>query len=282
MRRKIGVHVSVAGGVHTAFQRADALAIDAVQLFLKNNNRWQAPPYGEAEKKRFLDLKASHPDLALFAHSGYLINIAGEGETREKSLRALVDELHRARLLGVPWLVLHPGSHGGAGEERGMAAAATALDLVLDEAGNGVGILLETTAGQGNALGYRFEQLARILELTRRRESLGICLDTCHVFAAGYDLATPGGVERTVSDFERVLGLEKLRLIHLNDSKRECGSRVDRHEHIGQGLIGAEGIGALLRQGKLAAVPCILETPKFDDDAADHMNLDRVRSLLAG
>ncbi|OHD69187.1 MAG: hypothetical protein A2W19_06260 [Spirochaetes bacterium RBG_16_49_21] len=277
--QKIGVHLSISGGLHRALEKAKVLNIKAVQIFLKNSNRWNAKPYSLEDIKKFQDAQSLVPGIQIFAHSGYLINLAGSGETYNKSIDAVLDELNRASLLGIQHLVLHPGSHGDRDIQSGIELVAESLSRIFSS-GQKAKLLLETTAGQGSSVGWRFEQLRGIIDKTSHPDMLGVCLDTCHIFAAGYDITTEQKFDATVSEFDDILGIENLKLVHINDSKRECGSRVDRHEHIGKGLIGTKGFSLILNDPRLAHVPKILETPKFNDDEADRMNLKEIRSLL--
>lgn len=277
--RKIGVHLSISGGLHNALADAKKLKIQAVQIFLKNSNRWNSKPYSEEDIRIFNEARSVQPDLNIFAHSGYLINLAGEGDNHGKSMSAVYDELFRAAQLGIEYLVLHPGSHVGRDMESGIRRVSESLDQAFDRQ-PGTKILLETTAGQGSSIGHRFEQLRRILDLTARNDRLGICMDTCHIFAAGYDIASRAAYPDVISAFNDIIGLDRLKLIHLNDSKRECGSRVDRHEHIGKGMIGNAGFRHIMNDPALEEIPMILETPKFNDDEADKMNLKKIRSLI--
>jgi deoxyribonuclease-4 len=217
-------------------------------------------------------------------HASYLLNLCSpRDDLWRKSIDTLGIELERCEALGVPWLVLHPGAHVGTGEEAGLVRMARALGEVhAATPGFQTRLLLETTAGQGTKLGYRFEHLAWLLEQTPEGERLGICLDTCHVFAAGYELRTPEGYAATMGAFDRVVGLERLEALHLNDSKGELGSRKDRHEHIGKGYIGLEGFHHVLNDPRLAGLPGILETPKSDDLHEDRENLAVLRSLREG
>ncbi|MBP7734878.1 MAG: deoxyribonuclease IV [Spirochaetes bacterium] len=277
--RKIGVHLSISGGLHKALIKADELNIGAVQLFLKNSNRWEAKPYNADDIDTFISIWKNLPGLAVFAHSGYLINLAGTGDVLAKSLTALADELNRAHQMHINYLVLHPGSHGGRGLESGIDAVAKSLDSVF-KANKNTGILLETTAGQGSSIGHRFEHLREIIDKTSYPDRLGICLDTCHIFAAGYDISKKETYRAVLSDFDAIIGLKKLKLIHINDSKKGCGSMVDRHEHIGKGCIGIEGFRLLLNDAMLKNIPMILETPKFNDDEADKNNLKVLKRLI--
>lgn len=277
--RHIGFHFSAAGGPEKALERAGDLNVDTVQIFLKNNNRWQGPPIKEQQIADFKHLRKKQGPYQLFAHAGYLINPAGDGEVLEKSRRALIDELYRASLLEIPCLVLHPGSHRDLGRPEGMKRIIETLDGAFEADPGETIILLETTAGQGTSIGHRFEDLEEIMAASRFPQRLAVCLDTCHIFAAGYDLVDPEKYEKTIEQFSRVIGLEKLKLIHLNDSKREQESRVDRHEHIGEGLIGDKGFENLLNDRRLEDIPLVLETPKPDADS-DRRNLERVLSLI--
>ena len=277
--RHIGFHLSAAGGPDRALERARELGIDTVQIFLKNNNRWEGPAITEKQAENFMRLRNKEGFSHLFAHAGYLINPAGDGEVLTKSRRALADELYRASQLKVPHLVIHPGSHRDLGRDEGMRRIIETLDTALQQDPGDTVILLETTAGQGTSIGHRFEDLAEIIEGSRQTERLAVCLDTCHIFAAGYGLVEPQEYEETISRFNRILGLDLLKLIHLNDSKKEQGSRVDRHEHIGEGLIGDRGFANLLNDPRLEEIPLVLETPKPDPES-DRRNLARVQSLI--
>lgn len=279
--RKIGIHVSIAGGVFNALNRAKKLNINTIQIFLKNSNRWEAPQYKDEDIEMFLTLKAGFDEISIFAHSGYLINLAGEGENLRKTTKLMVDELKRADLLKIEYLVVHPGNHKGMGEDKAIRKIARTLDVIFEKTGqNSVKVLLETTSGQGTSIGYRFEHLQKIIDKSAYGERLYICLDTCHIFAAGYDISSKTGYINVMKEFDRIIGLDKLKLIHLNDSKKESGSRVDRHEHIGKGLIGDTGLKSFLNDEKILDIPIILETPKFNDDEADRMNLDRTLKMI--
>ncbi|MCP4137954.1 MAG: deoxyribonuclease IV [bacterium] len=284
MNRKIGFHLSIAGGMHKALEKARDLDTNIVQVFLKNSNRWETPPAKPGTVEQFKSVRTVFADMPVFAHTGYLINCAGNGENLEKSLNGLQSEIERAHILGINKLVLHPGSHKGKGLEYGINQAARSIDTVFDtmkQTGleTDVAILLETTAGQGNSIGHRFEHLQEIIEISQYSERLEICLDTCHIFAAGYDISSKEKYHTVMQEFDSTVGLNKLSLIHLNDSKKECGSHVDRHEHIGKGFIGDEGFKALLNDPELNNIPIIMETPK-PDESFDRMNLEKVRSLI--
>ncbi len=279
---RLGAHESISGGLHKAFERAHSVGCDAMQIFVKSNRSWAVKPLTGEEIARFKAAAEETGIQPVVAHTSYLLNLGTPKEQLwQRSRDTLIIELQRCESLGVPWLVLHPGSHVGSGEEAGLARVAQGLGEVhAATPGFHAQILLETTAGQGTNLGYSFEHLAWLLGHTPQGERLGICLDTCHVFAAGYDLRTPEGYEETLTAFDRIIGLERLHALHLNDSKGEFGSHKDRHEHIGQGRIGLEAFRLLLNDDRLAGLPGLLETPKSDDLHEDRENLAVLRSLL--
>jgi deoxyribonuclease-4 len=277
--------MSIAGGLGLAPVRGREAGCEAIQIFTKSNRQWQAKPLAEADVAAF---KANLADTGIgpvVAHDCYLLNLAApQAATWTRSVEAFRVELDRAERLGIPYLVTHPGSHLGAGEADGIARVALALNtLHAARPDHRVQILLETTAGQGSSLGHRFEQLAAILDRVERPERLGLCLDTCHLFAAGYDIRTAEGYAAVMRELEACLGLARVKAIHLNDSKAGLGSRVDRHEHIGRGHLGLEAFRPLLNDPRLRRVPMILETPKEPDPVtADRANLARLRRLLNG
>jgi deoxyribonuclease IV len=275
----LGVHVSISGSVELAFARGEEVGCTAIQIFTKNASQWRAKPISAESAAAFRANRAVSSIGPVAAHDSYLINLAApDDEKWEKSKAAFRDELERCALLGVEALVMHPGAHLGAGEEAGLQRIAAAFREIFTEAPMGVRVLLETTAGMGSHLGWRFEQLVRIIELVPEHE-FGICLDTCHVFAAGYDLSTETGYGAMMEEFDRIIGGDKIRLFHVNDSKKPCGSRVDRHEHVGQGCIGETGFACLLRDARFAAVPKILETPPGEKNEFDLRNLALLRRL---
>jgi len=279
---RLGAHESIAGGLHKAFDRARSVGCEAVQIFVKSNRSWAVKPLTKEEIARF-KAKAEETGIRpVVGHAAYLLNLASPKERLwQRSRDSLIVELERCEALGLPWLVLHPGSHVGSGEEAGLARVAQALgEIHAATPGYRVRILLENTAGQGANLGYSFEHLAWLIEHTPEGERLGVCLDTCHVFAAGYELRTPQGYAETMEEFDRIIGLERLHAIHLNDSKGELGSRKDRHQHIGAGCIGLEGFHQLLNDRRLAGLPGLLETPKGEDLQEDRENLAALRSLV--
>ena len=277
--------MSIAGGLDKAPLRGKQVGCDTIQVFTKSNRQWRAKRLNDQEIEAFKANLASTGIGPVVAHDCYLVNLAAPRRAVwKKSVAAFRVELERAERLAIPFLVTHPGSHAGAGEAEGIRRVAEALnELHAALPGYRVRILLEATAGQGSSLGHRFEQLAAILAEVEQADRVGICLDTCHVFAAGYDIRTPDGYRKTLEELDACIGLERLRAIHLNDSKGGLGSRVDRHEHIGEGRLGLAAFGHLLNDPRLRQVPMILETPKDDDFVtADRRNLARLRRLLNG
>jgi len=277
----IGAHVSIAGGVDRAPLRGGELGCTAIQIFLKYNTRWQGKPIAPEERSAFFRNRKRAGIRSCVAHGCYLINLASPDEIiYRKSLNAMMDELERAAFLRVPFLVIHPGSHMGDGEERGIHRIADSLNLLLEKTrGSRVKILLETTAGQGTGIGHRFEQIAGILQLVKNRRRLGVCLDTAHIFAAGYDIRTGRAYRKTMHMFDDIIGIARLRVIHMNDSRKPMGSRVDRHEHIGKGFIGLEAFRLIMNDRRFEGIPKILETPKEPEPAMDGENLRILREL---
>lgn len=279
----LGAHESVAGGLHLAFDRLHRAGGEALQIFTRNQRQWHPPPLTAEETGLFQQAWKGIGSLPVASHASYLINLAsGKQELMDKSITAFAAEINRCARLAIPFVVIHPGSHGGDGVEAGLVRFAGALDLALMESEPGVMVLLETTAGQGTSLGSRFEELAEILARCRCPERLGVCVDTCHIFAAGYDIRTLPGYLQTMEEFDRLMGLEAIRFFHLNDSKQPLASRVDRHEHIGQGAIGLTGFASLLNDPRFAGHPMIIETEKGDDLQEDRDNLAVLRGLIKG
>lgn len=278
---RFGAHMSISGGLHQAFGHGERAGCDVVQIFSKNQQQWRARPLAEHEVAAFREAQERTGIPAELVHDSYLINLASPDDALwRKSIDAFRDELERCAALGIPGLVTHPGAHVGSGEDAGLARVAAALsELFADGAGQGVTVLLETTAGQGTTLGYRFEHLARIIAACAHPERLGVCLDTCHVFAAGYDISDAAGYARTMEELDAALGLGRVRALHLNDSVKGLGSRVDRHTHIGEGAIGLEGFRLLVNDARFAGLPAVLETPKEADLADDVRNLATLRGL---
>lgn len=271
--------MSTAGGVAAALRRGEALGCETIQIFTKNNNRWQAPPLPPAEAAEFCRRRRQAGLDPVIAHTAYLINLASPDPLiRQRSAVALRDELQRGEQLGLDGVVMHPGCHGGDGAEAGLARIVAGIrQTLLETAGARVRLLLETTAGQGSCLGHRFEDLKHILDAVSLPERTGICLDTCHLFAAGYDLRTPAAYEDTMAALARVLGTGTVQAIHLNDSKKPLGSRVDRHTHLGDGLLGLEAFRLFSQDDRWKDVPGILETPKDPEMRFDRRNLTILR-----
>ncbi len=277
----LGAHMSIGGGVHRAIERSRSIDCTAMQIFVKNNMQWFARPLLREEISAFLD-HAQRAELhAAFAHANYLVNLAATNpQFHANSLRALSEELVRADQLELPFLVLHPGAHLGAGEEGGLAKIIASIDAIWAVIPKiKTKIALETTAGQGSCLGDRFEHLAAVIENVREPERLCVCLDTAHVFAAGYDIGSESAVKKTFREFDRVIGLNRLAALHLNDSKTARGSRVDRHEHIGKGQIGLEAFRFIMQNRRFRKIPKVLETPKGKDLAEDVVNMRTLRGL---
>jgi deoxyribonuclease-4 len=272
--------MSISGGLEKAVVRGREIGCEAVQIFTKNSNQWQAKPLTSSEIAAFREACQAAEIAPVIAHSAYLINLAAPDEALyEKSMRAFLDELQRCELLGIPYLVVHPGAHLGAGEAWGLQRVAAAINRIhRNTPATQTMITLEVTAGQGSALAYKFEHFAAILQQVDEPERLGFCLDTCHLLAAGYDFRTRQGYAHMMEAWDDLIGIERIRVVHLNDSKKDLGSRVDRHEHIGQGYIGTQGFALLLNDRRLAGLPMILETPK--EDNADVRNLATLRRLL--
>lgn len=279
---RFGAHMSIAGGFDKAVDRAEQAGCEALQVFTKNNNQWKARPIADDQVEKYRQRLDDTGIGPVVAHDSYLINLASPDDLLwEKSIEAFRIELERCELLGIPFLVTHPGSFVKSSEEEGIRRVSEALNrLHADLPGFRVKTLLETTAGQGTALGHRFEQLAAIAAGVKDADRFGYCFDTCHVFAAGYELRTPEGYAETMDDFDRLLGLDRLFAFHLNDSKRPLGARVDRHDHIGEGEIGLEGFRNLVNDPRLTDRPAMLETPKSEDLHEDMENLERLRGLV--
>ena len=288
----LGAHHSIAGGLSRAVERAVETGCDCLQVFTRNINQWAVKPLDEMEAEAFRDAVRDAGLKVVVVHDSYLINPAAADATlRKKSIAALAEEVRRAVRLDIPWVVAHPGAAGEQPADVAVARAAAGIAEALTQtAGLAGGILIETTAGQGSCLGASFEEIGAMLDAIDAQPGLkkrvGVCLDTCHVFAAGYALAPKAALDETLRAFDRHIGLERLKVIHANDSKRECGSRVDRHEAIGKGKIGREAFRLLINHPKLAGIPFILETPKEGPDgkpspAVDRRNLATLRRLHA-
>jgi len=275
MNHLIGAHTSINGGVDASVPLATKLNFTAMQIFTKNNNRWFSNPLKEKEITNFKKSLAESPVKFVVAHDCYLINLcAVNPEILEKSRNAFVDELERCETLGIPHLNFHPGSHGGAGEEDGIKLIAESLNIAHEKTkGFNVKSMLEATAGQGTAIGYKFEHLRKIIDLVEEKDRMTVCIDTAHIWAAGYDIKNPETYNKVIEDFDSIVGLDRLKCFHVNDSKKALGSRVDRHDHIGQGFIGLEGFTNLMNDKRVEAVPKVLETPKGKEQLEDVENI---------
>jgi deoxyribonuclease-4 len=289
---RLGAHLSIAGGLPRAVDRAEASGCQALQIFTKSVGQWRARPLPPDEIALFRARVKETGIRPVIAHNSYLINVAAASPPlRAQSIAALGEELDRAEALGLHGLVMHPGSYTSGTEDRGLTLIAEALMALLRARPRGrTMILLEHTAGQGTNLGHRFEHLAAILDRMRRSRRVGVCLDTCHLLAAGYDICSEEGYQQTFQEFDRIVGLDRIKAFHLNDSKKPCGSRVDRHEHIGKGCVGIEPFRRLLNDPRFADLPMLLETPKLesreslrrsDRDPWDARNLRTLRKLIA-
>ncbi|MEX0704930.1 MAG: deoxyribonuclease IV [Planctomycetales bacterium] len=280
----LGAHMSIAGGYHKAVDAAAALGMDCVQIFTKNNNQWRAKPLSDEDVGLFREALERTGVREPCAHDSYLINLASPAdELWRKSLEAFVVELERAEALGLKGLVMHPGSYTTTDEEAGLQRIVRALDEALDRtAGQSVEIWLENTAGQGTNLGHRFEHLRYLIDNVQDAGRIGACIDSCHLLAAGYPLVERADYLATMKELDRVLGLDRVRAFHLNDSKRELGSRVDRHAHIGQGCLGREAFRHIVNDRRFRRLPMYLETPKGEREGAnlDAINLAALRGLV--
>lgn len=276
----IGAHISTKGGLHTVFERAAAIEATAVALFAKNSNQWKGKTMSDDDVATFASQRTVQPMLT---HASYLINLATTNpEFHSKSIAGMIDELDRAERLGIHAVVLHPGAHLNAGADAGLDQIARSLDQIHAAIpDHRVVTLLETAAGQGSCVGCTFEELGRIIDLVEDKRRVGICIDTCHVFAAGYEIRTREGYDRMMDEVERFVGIENVGAFHLNDSKKGLGSRVDRHQHIGEGEIGLEAFRMLLNDARFARIPKLLETPKTVETESDRKNMATLRSLLA-
>lgn len=282
MNKLLGAHTSISGGVTTSVDRATKLEFTAMQIFSKNNNRWNAKPLTEDEINDFKTKLNKSPVEFVVVHDSYLINLcANKPELLEKSRKAFIDELERCEQLGIPYLNFHPGAHGGEGEEEGIKLIAESINIAHEKTkGFKVGSMLELTAGQGTAIGYKFEHMRDIIDLVEEKERMSVCIDTAHIFAAGYDLRSEKAYEKTMREFDDIIGLDLLKCYHMNDSKKELGSRVDRHNHIGEGFIGKEGFANIMNDERVAHIPKVLETPKGKEQLEDIENLKVLRSLI--
>ncbi len=280
-----GAHMSVAGGFQNAFAAAAQSGCDCLQIFVKNQRQWRAPSLAQEQIDAYRAAAAESAVAPVVAHASYLLNLASpDPANRKKSIAAMIDELQRCEALGVSALIFHPGAYLDDTVEAGIRRIARSLDEVHKAcAGFATRILLETTAGQGTAIGYRFEEISAVIEQTKDAARLGVCLDTCHLFASGYDFRAADGYAAMIAEMNDTFGTQRVGCIHVNDSKRELGSRVDRHDHIGKGKIGKNGFAHFVNDPRWRNVPFILETPKGKDGRGsdlDKVNLKRLRTML--
>ncbi|MFB0515480.1 MAG: deoxyribonuclease IV [Candidatus Neomarinimicrobiota bacterium] len=277
----LGAHVSTAGSLESAPERGRSINADAIQIFTANQNQWKAPPLTAATISGFRQGMSQDQPRVSITHDSYLINLcAVEGWKLRRAVEAFIEEMDRSEVLGISYIIFHPGAHMGAGMESGCATVAESLNTALDaRPDHKVKLLVETTAGQGTNVGYTFEQIADILARVKSPERMGVCFDTQHAFAAGYDIRTPESWGSVLNEFDSVIGLDLLLVFHLNDSKRELGTRVDRHEKIGKGYLGLVPFWCLVNDGRFTEIPAILETPAEDDsEYGDELQL--LRSLI--
>jgi len=278
---KFGAHMSTSGGVWRALQRGRSIRCEVVQVFVKNNMQWFGKPYSPGDVAAYAKEKAASDFASIFGHTGYLINLGGPASpNRDRSIQSLIQEIELATQIGLPFLVLHPGAHLRAGEAAGLKQIVAGLDEVVAATRQSpVRVALENTAGQGSCLGNRLEHLAEVFARVKKPERLGLCLDTAHFFAAGYDIRTPRGWNAAIGEVGSLIGLKQILAFHLNDSKSDLGSRVDRHEHIGQGKIGKEAFRHIVNDARFKRHPGCLETPKSEDLHEDVQNLATLRRL---
>lgn len=280
----LGAHMSIAGGVFNAFAHGEKFKCTTIQIFNKSSNQWRAKELTDEETGRFFEEQKRTGIYPVISHDSYLINLGSPDEALlQKSRQAFLIEMERCEKLKIPHLVTHPGSHIDKGEDWGIDKIAESLGWLHERTGGfRVKIALETTAGQGSNLGYTFEQIASMIEKSGDPDRLAVCLDTCHIFAAGYGITSQEAYEKTISEFDRIIGLERLAVIHFNDSKKGLGSKVDRHEHIGKGAIGKKPFGFFMRDKRFEKIPKLLETPKGADGNMDKVNLAILRKLARG
>src|SRR5215471_5773739 len=278
----LGAHMSIAGGIGNALLSGKKVACDAIQIFTRSSRQWAAKPYTREEIDKFCANREQTGIATVIAHDSYLLNLGSpDSALKKRSIEAFTDELERCEVLGVQNLVAHPGAHVGAGELTGIKTIAKSLDVVHKACpGYRTKVTLEITAGQGSNVGYRFEQVGQIIDATKESDRLRVCFDTAHAFAAGYDIRTQEGYDRTFSEFDETIGIERIAAFHLNDSKKELNSRVDRHDHIGEGCIGVEAFRFLVNDQRFWGLPMCLETPKGAELKEDQENMSLLRSLL--
>ncbi len=283
MKDYLGAHMSISGGLHKAIDRAVAAGCGTLQIFTRSSNQWKGKPVSDKDSELFRQKFADSGLHEVISHDIYLINLAAApGDTRDKSLAAFADEMSTCAQLGIKKIVMHPGSHTTDTQQAGLERVISAFDQLFALVPQYEGlILLETTAGQGTNLGRTFEELQIIIKGSKYPDRFGICFDTCHTFAAGYNIATPEGYTDVMEQFDSLLGVDRLHCFHFNDSKKGLGSRVDRHEHIGKGTLGLEPFRFIMNDQRFVKIPKILETPKGDSDDMDRVNMELLRGLSA-
>jgi len=282
MKRRIGVHVSIAGKIWESLERAKALGCNTMQIFSRNPRGWQASEFAPSDIENFKKLKLDYDIAPVVVHIPYIINLATPVDgLYKKSMVAYVEDIARADVLGAEYVVTHLGSHVGTGEDKGIGRFSAALNQIVNKAKPEMIILLENTAGSGSCIGYRFEHIKRIIDELDHPERVGACLDTAHTFESGYDIRTKQGLEETLKKFDKLIGLDKIRVVHFNDSLSDFGSNVDRHQHIGKGNIGLAAMKRIINHPGLIGAAFILETPK-NTDRDDKRNLATVRKLIKG
>lgn len=278
----IGAHMSIAGGVDQAPLRGETVGCKVIQIFTKSSNQWKARALKDEEISNFKKNQESTGISEIIAHDSYLINLASpDEEARKKSLNAFVEEMERCKILGIKNLVMHPGSHKGSGEDEGIKAITAEFNEILSITdGWDINITIETTAGQGTNLGYKFEHIAKMIDGVKAKDRMKVCFDTCHVFAAGYDITTEAGYKETMDKFDSLIGIDRLVAFHINDSKKALGSRVDRHEQLGKGFMGEAPFRFIMNDDRLTHIPKILETPKGKEMDKDRVNLAFLRGVV--
>jgi len=280
--RRIGVHVSIAGKIWESLERAKALGCNTMQIFSRNPRGWQAAELDSSDIENFKRLKKEYDIAPVAIHIPYIINLATPNDgLYKRSIIAYIEDVNRADVLGAEYFITHLGSHVDTGEDRGIKRFGSALNQIINKARPKTTILLENTAGSGSCIGYRFEHIKRIIDQLDHPERVGVCLDTAHTFESGYDIKTKSGLAKTLREFDKLVGLNKIKVVHFNDSLSPIGSHVDRHEHIGKGYIGKEAMGRIINHPKLKTAAFIMETPK-KTDKDDKRNLTVVRKLIKG
>lgn len=277
----LGAHISIADGFGESLIRGKNIGCDTIQIFVKSNIQWKARDIENFEIQEFFFNKRETKIDPVIAHSSYLINLASSNKRiRNLSIMSFIKELKMAKELKIQYFIFHPGYHKGAGLKKGIKLIAKALNQIISKDNSRIIILLETTSGQGSSIGYRFEQLADIINLVNKKRRIGVCFDTCHVFSSGYEIRNRKDYEKTFDEFEKIIGIKRLKVFHLNDSKGDLGSRIDRHQHIGKGYLELKPFRFILNDKRFQNIPMIIETPKDSGYKKDIENLTILRSLI--